>query len=158
MQIGQLTVDVLALQSLLLAGNKKGASEQNDDQRRCRCPAPMKRSAWAGRYALLNLAPELGRGRIAFARSLNLALELYSIQHHGGARRTTSQVVVQGPHLVRWQFAIQVDIEFPLPLVASHAQPPPNFCRRMSRSAPRARDNRDITVPIGTAKASAISW
>src|SRR5579883_1203530 len=161
-QVGDFAIKLLPAQFLPAdihrdhAGKQRGRKDGGG-----RPPAELPAPVRASRHLGLNLRPQRRTGLVPQAGGLHRALGLDTDQDLGSARRARLQVRIQCAHLLRGEFAVQVGVELCARVIASHGVCLPVRCSFLAnalRSAARARESRDITVPIGTEIVSAISW
>src|SRR5262245_14770055 len=147
------------LTSRALQPNGSGNQHQHERGRCGQGWCPSSRPPWTLRriYALCDFHAKLRPRRELAPGSLSHSLQLQTVERVCGTGRTCLQVRLQFPQLVARKLAIDVQVEFWNP-VASHLEAPRIFSASSSRIDFLARDNRDITVPIGIPMISAISW
>src|ERR1700691_3694676 len=113
------------------------------------------------RDAILHARPKGGVRHKPLAGGLNRTFQLNFAQAFCGAGGASAQMFSQGARLAGGELSVEIGIEFFSPRLAGHESSDPYSvpcnCCTASRRARRARDNRDITVPIGMARVRAIS-
>src|SRR5207249_3664286 len=119
-------------------------------------PRPARPLTRSTRDLLLNALAKFGARAVTLSCGLHCALHLHTAEHIGCAWRAAANMSVDGLHLARGEFSVKICIEFCGEFVGHRYTL--SFFRRTSRSALRARDRRDITVPMGIESESAISW
>src|SRR4029077_8429599 len=101
---------------------------------------------------------KLRRRRISRRSCLRHTLHLQAAERIGGTGRARPQVLADACNFSLRGVAIDVCVKFVPPRIAGHYDAPCKFAASSSRMAFRARESRDITVPIGIPRVSPISW
>src|SRR5208283_143192 len=102
--------------------------------------------------------PELGRRGVARGGGLRHALHLQATQRLRGAGGTGAKMRFQAREFFLRASGIHVSIQLVAPQVTRHRKAPCSLAANNSRMAFRARERRDITVPMGMPSVSPISW
>src|SRR5882757_4396423 len=130
----------------------------NRGQRPERRPAPPYANRLAARDALPHPLKESRVSDVPLSRRMNGPLPLQPPQAFRRARRTLPQMPVELLHRAGLEFSVEVGVELREPRLVGHDELLCNFPITAERKARRARDRRDITVPIGIVRVAAISW
>src|ERR1700733_8688972 len=134
----------------------------NGGCRRSKRPSQTKTAPRSCGNLLLHLLPELNTGSVTSSSGLNCTFHLHARKGIRRARRAAADMSVEAPHLLLRDLTVEVSVELRLPRLTNHRSPfqltlSANCCCRPPRRAVRARDKRDITVPIGMASVAEIS-
>ena len=119
-------------------------------------PPPGPARPFAGELAAYALAHCRSRV-VALARRVHHFFPLQAAQTLGGAGRTFPQMGVELFHFGGGQFSVEIGVELCGPGCVGHDEILCNFVLTVTRKSRRARESRDITVPIGMASVEAIS-